>query len=52
MRDEYNPFGVWALATSRLGAMAGLDSVATAFVLAVTVFFIPVVDSVLTKPRH
>lgn len=42
-------FAVWALSTSRLGAMAGMDSVTTAFLLGVTVFLLPLVDTLLVR---
>lgn len=42
-------FVAWALGTSDLGALAGLDSIATAFTLGVTVLLIPLADSVLTR---
>ena len=42
-------FAVWAVATSHLGTMVGLDPVAKAFTLGATVFLIPLVDSVLAR---
>ena len=42
-------FAVWAIATSAIGGMIGLDSVASAFLLGVTVFLIPLADSILAR---
>lgn len=41
-------FGVWALATSDLGAMVHMDPVVSAFTLGATVFLVPLIDSVLS----
>jgi hypothetical protein len=42
-------FIAWALGTSGLGALAGLDATASGFTLGVTVLLIPLADAVLTR---
>lgn len=42
-------FAIWALGTSKLGALVGLDSIETAFMLGVGVFLVPLIDSLLTR---
>jgi hypothetical protein len=42
-------FVVWALATSRLGALAGLDEEMTAVIMGISVFLIPLIDDFFTK---
>jgi hypothetical protein len=41
-------FAIWALGTSGLGALFGIDAIASAFILAVGVFVIPLVDQLLS----
>lgn len=41
-------FIAWALATSELGKIFGLDAIATSFMLGVTVFLIPLLDLLFT----
>ena len=44
-------FAVWAMATSKLGTLIGLDSIGSSFILGVTVFAVPFLDDMLTpKP--
>jgi hypothetical protein len=42
-------FLAWALGTSSIGSLIGLDSVETAFTLGSSVFLIPLVDGVLER---
>ena len=41
-------FAAWAAATSQLSALIGLDSVETSFMLGLTIFAVPLIDTVLT----
>ena len=42
-------FLAWALGTSSLGSLIGLDSIATSFMLGTSVFLIPLADGLLEK---
>lgn len=42
-------FGAWALGTSRLGSIIGIDSVTSAFILGTAVFVLPLIDSLMSS---
>jgi hypothetical protein len=44
-------FVVWAVATTRLGSLIGLDQTVTAFILAATVFVLPLLDDLLARAQ-
>lgn len=45
-------FLTWALGTSSIGSLIGLDSITTSFILGTSVFLIPLVDGLLERVRQ
>ena len=44
-------FLAWALGASSIGSLIGLDSMATSFILAASVFLVPLLDGLLVSMR-
>jgi hypothetical protein len=45
-------FMVWAVATTRLGSLIGLDQIAASFILGTTVFVLPLVDELFVQVQR
>jgi hypothetical protein len=45
-------FVAWALGTSSIGSLIGLDSIVTSFILGTSVFLIPLVDGLVERVRQ